>query len=585
MTELILSRREETLLGAALNPNGAVAARCWEDWAAEISLENAPYAELRLLPAVYAHLTRVAPALELPEKLRGKARATFARNHLLAQGSSPAIEALSRHSPLLLAKGLAMCIRFKAWSARTMGDVDIHVPYQSLAKVCAALAEADWIPRYGMTWASLLHRSSLRRNSWNFSKGNIDLDLHWRVAQGPAEDWLTRNMWASAERVELYGRTALVQSPEFALITALSHGLEGTRADVLQTLVDAASLLPICQADRLAPLLDKTDLGTPYRHMIAILDSAGSTAAASGDWTRRRGLSAVSSAGEASAASGPIRRFRQSRADAENAVLDRPARYWLREAIGRNSRFERLLLRLTGPLSKPLAYSGSFQSDYDLRDCAVIDEIGGPGWGWPEPEHTCFWADRADARLLIPLANVCDHVIVLGIGDYRSLNTSFEVFANGTFLATLNLNESLSTFEHCIFVARSVLFGPWVELSLRPKPYLGDGNRSSSDYALRRSVPARRLRVFEMRHLGEFFSKQHISPLKLKILDAEEPQVGKFMRIKKTIENSTFRHLSEIPADFDPVLYVLSYPDLLEAEVDPYEHFVAFGRHEGRLWR
>jgi hypothetical protein len=40
-----------------------------------------------------------------------------------------------------------------------------------------------------------------------------------------------------------------------------------------------------------------------------------------------------------------------------------------------------------------------------------------------------------------------------------------------------------------------------------------------------------------------------------------------------------------MPMDFDPVLYVLSYDDLFEHEVDPYEHFLAYGRKERRGWR
>ena len=32
------------------------------------------------------------------------------------------------------------------------------------------------------------------------------------------------------------------------------------------------------------------------------------------------------------------------------------------------------------------------------------------------------------------------------------------------------------------------------------------------------------------------------------------------------------------------MLYVLSYPDLLKHEAEPYEHYVKHGRHEGRLW-
>ena len=94
MTALQLSRREEYLLDAALNPDAAVAAASWERWASEIQLEDAPYPELRLLTAVYAHLSRVAPALKLPSKLRGKARATFAANNMVSTtrrsaGSTP----------------------------------------------------------------------------------------------------------------------------------------------------------------------------------------------------------------------------------------------------------------------------------------------------------------------------------------------------------------------------------------------------------------------------------------------------------------------------------------------------------------
>ena len=67
------------------------------------------------------------------------------------------------------------------WASRPMGDVDIHVPFEALDKVCQVLAEFNWTPRYGMTGESLVRRSCLRRNSWNFTKGLVDVDLHWRL--------------------------------------------------------------------------------------------------------------------------------------------------------------------------------------------------------------------------------------------------------------------------------------------------------------------------------------------------------------------------------------------------------------------
>ena len=39
----------------------------------------------------------------------------------------------------MLTKGVAICIRFNAWSSRAMGDVDIYVPLPFLEQVCGIL--------------------------------------------------------------------------------------------------------------------------------------------------------------------------------------------------------------------------------------------------------------------------------------------------------------------------------------------------------------------------------------------------------------------------------------------------------------
>jgi hypothetical protein len=93
------SDRERLLLGAALCPDPEIATASWERWASQMALEDAPYPELRLLTAVYANLSRIADQFRLPSKLKGKARATFIQNNLLARESLPTIEALSEKSP------------------------------------------------------------------------------------------------------------------------------------------------------------------------------------------------------------------------------------------------------------------------------------------------------------------------------------------------------------------------------------------------------------------------------------------------------------------------------------------------------
>jgi hypothetical protein len=41
----------------------------------------------------------------------------------------------------------------------------------------------------------------------------------------------------------------------------------------------------------------------------------------------------------------------------------------------------------------------------------------------------------------------------------------------------------------------------------------------------------------------------------------------------------------DIPEDFDPVGYLLANPDVLDAEIDPYAHYLSSGKAEGRQWR
>ncbi len=570
-----LSDREALLLKAALVSDAAVAAASWRDWASRIALEDAPGAELRLLPAAYANLQRVAPSLAVPKKLHGLAKSNFSKTHRLALGSLPVIESLSRHCPVMLTKGLAMCIRFNSWSSRPMVDVDVHVPFEALDKVCQILAEFNWTPRYGMTGESLVRRSCLRRNSWNFTKGLVDVDLHWRLRGSRTEPWLERQMWESGEEVEYSGRTLLIQSPEFAVISSLNHGfLEGNRSDLLQTVVDSAWLLPVCKSDDLLRLLHKSELLEPFRVLTNILDGVEVSDCAS---TMAR---LIDRANEGRVKSAPARgSFKPA---TESALLLQPSLYWLWNLLGRRSSLERFLLKWTGPLSKPLKPAPP-KEEYDMRDCVVIDEIGGPGWCWPEPDGTCFWADRADARLLVPLKHVEDHLLVLAFADHQrcSPNGRVEVFANGLYMTEIDLSKRVSATACCLTITRRMLFGPWVELSFRPKPYV-DG---AAKHARGLSVALSKLRILDLGRMNEIFSGQNPSQLQMRLLRSEEPYARKFARIRAKIESSPHKGASELPEDFDPLVYVLSYGDLFEAEVDPYKHFIDYGRHENRAWR
>ena len=242
-----------------------------------------------------------------------------------------------------------------------------------------------------------------------------------------------------------------------------------------------------------------------------------------------------------------------------------------------------MLLRTLGPMSKPTAWSPQCEFDYDLCDARVMDRIGGPGWGWPEGK-TCFWSDRGDARLLIPLQKLGNHLLLFRIAESRvsSANVSVHVFANGMFITTMEFKEESQTSQYSFFVPKRALFGPWLELSFRPQAFSGDRQPDLEGFVMLRSVPARRLQVFDA---NWFFSAQCTPELNLRILKGQEPEAGKFLRIKAKIEASPHHGHGELPQGFDPYVYVLSHADLFEAEVEPFDHYLQFGRREKRAWR
>lgn len=575
MRQLELSQHEQLLLHAALNPDGAVAAASWQAWASQVPLEQASLPELRLLPAAYAHLYRVAPTLELPRKLRGNVRANFCRTTFLADESLPIIQQLSRGTPVMLTKGMAICLRFKAWASRPMWDVDVHVPFQALDQACQMLAQFGWTPRYGLTWDSLVHRSCLRRNSWNFTKGLADVDLHWRLPGDRDDRWLEKEMWETSEQVEYSGQRLLVQSAEFAVISSVHHGfLQGTRSDALQTTVDAAWLLPLCRPEILLQLVRKSELSEPFQRLIEILDGVG----ASPPGASVAKLMTASQSSHAKQERLPVK------PTTERAMLRHPSLYRLWTILGRKSRLERLLLKCTGPFSKPLK-SAPARQEYDMRECTTIDAIGGPGWSWPEPARSCIWSDRADVRLLIPLKHVDDHLIVLDFTDQQrtSPNGRIDVFANGLYVTEIDIsrNAAAASTSCCLGVTRRMLFGPWVELAFRPRPY----RRDAAEYYRGLGLALRKISVLELRDLNAIFGGHNPPQLHIRLLRGEEPYASKLARIQAKIEASPHKGSSDLPEDFDPLVYVLSYSDLFEAEVDPYQHFIGSGRFENRIWR
>jgi hypothetical protein len=167
--------------------------------------------------------------------------------------------------------------------------------------------------------------------------------------------------------------------------------------------------------------------------------------------------------------------------------------------------------------------------------------ISSPDLTGGEPDRDSFWTDGgADARLLIPLCHSGDHLLILGMAEQFlvSQHAHIQFFANGTFLATIDLRGRIAAFECCVLIPGRALFGPCVEISLRPKSYRGDTQPPPGDYALTRGIPVRWLRLLDAKRIADMFSAENKPELEMKVLRGDEPEASKFARIKQKIDNS-----------------------------------------------
>jgi hypothetical protein len=588
-----VTEREQLLLNAALHRDEAVAIESCRTWQSGIAIEDAPYAETRLIPAVFARLSAIVPAVELPPKFRGKARATFTQNMILARETLPYLESFAGFCPVIAIKGLAICARYNAWSRRNMGDFDIHIPYRDLERACRRLEADGWMPRCGMTWKTLIHRSSLRRSSWGLERGRSVLDLHWRITDDAGKRQLEREMWETGRTCDVQGYRLLIPSPEMAFVTALDHGFRfGSRADLLQTVIDCAQLIEDCEAEKLTRVLGWARLTREFENLRSILIGSGRSVSfdlpagidraapdsAPRTWKRLPGILQTLRTRRAS---------RVPRSRIERRLLRSPTAYRAWEALGRPRLLEMIWLRAFGPISAPLERNRPARRVYDLRDCAVMDEVGGVGWGSPEVEGLCFWTDRADARLLLPVSRNTDYLVAVTLSAYRRYSgaPSIAVLANGHFLTTIDFRRTPLVSTYGLRVPKQMIFADWLELSFRPNDYVAE-REAQRNYVLRRSLPFQRLELIEIGdRLPDIADIVVEPPLQQKIRNGEEPHRSRFERVKAKMEASALKTSDQLPAGFDPVLYVLNNPGLLEAEVDPYQHYILHGRAEGRLWR
>jgi hypothetical protein len=217
----------------------------WSAWQSRTRWETEPIdeASVRMLPLVYASLSRIDPSLPGLSRLRGWHRRSWLENRRLVHLATPGIRSLVQagHRVMVL-KGTALTLRYyDDPGGRSMKDVDLLVHE---ARVFDAL---DILETHGWTsaeagWAArdLLKRHhgvglSLHGNS----RGRID--LHRRLL-ADSHEHADEPLWERADPVAIGDVPVYAPCTADELLLVCIHGWQWQRVASIRWIADAITL-------------------------------------------------------------------------------------------------------------------------------------------------------------------------------------------------------------------------------------------------------------------------------------------------------------------------------------------------------
>jgi hypothetical protein len=242
------------LLTAALaDPTEAPAA--WREWLARRDLDDASWAEVRLLSTVARRMARFEGSPVLP-RIQGIRRFVWTRTQMCLAKTRPLLTALSKAGlRMMLIKGAArLALEPSCAADRFMNDVDILVHLEDWRAALDVAHREGWrawmhgIPdkslrgsRPGPHSFPYQHAVDFRMPGPSHLDGSVDLhSFALLVCRNVGDD---DRLWARAVPVVLQGIGFLVPCPTDQLMLTLAHGLLFDPNPVADWALDASALV------------------------------------------------------------------------------------------------------------------------------------------------------------------------------------------------------------------------------------------------------------------------------------------------------------------------------------------------------
>jgi hypothetical protein len=218
--------REELLIAAG-HKDESRAAASFIEWLSKTNLNEAQFAEQRLL--VTAANRFPAKCLRGPYRARldGLVRMLWTKSRLSLNAAAPALRELRAAGvEILVLKGMAAAaLNLQNLKGRIAHDVDILVRARDVPTVLSVLDGDGWRPNRGESLLFLKEQGG-RFRSINFLKRPFgDIDVHTRAyfTTSPGSQ-AESGLWARGARVPFLDTDVLVPCATDRLITAIAHG-------------------------------------------------------------------------------------------------------------------------------------------------------------------------------------------------------------------------------------------------------------------------------------------------------------------------------------------------------------------------
>jgi hypothetical protein len=401
------------LLRAALHVDRVTAQRSLEAWQAGTDLEDLDATSLRLLSLLADRLDQLDVDEDLRTRIATIVRFTWLRTQALLGACRPALADLADGDvPFLVLKGAALLgADARGLGRRQLDDVDLLVPVSAVPRVTVTLRGRGFDSPLADGLIARPRQHLTATHSTAFSKGQAEIDLHWRAAPLARRPDVEEQRWFDARIVEVAGVPVGIPSATEMLLLTLEHDAVPTASGSGRWVGDAATLLASgdLEGQRLAARAQALGIAAVLDHAVDLFEDLTGRPLAGPRRRRPPSLAARAlrdlRAPRAVEAGELWQRHRAVAQPGWRGTARAAAATW--SGLGGPAALRTLAKR---PVPSPGPGAADAERDPWAWACRRVDLSFGVGddgvaWlgsGWSSPEPGFTWTDAPHADLIVP---------------------------------------------------------------------------------------------------------------------------------------------------------------------------------------